>query len=180
MTWQARIALAAAAVLGTALAGAAPQPAAAQASPPFVESTPPVESVPQYLRQLAGRDLDDLLLAEGVAAQSGWIAGKSAFYLTYHGLERTPDWLALSLANTTEQKAPLRLADIVATLLAVGDRAAFLRNYDDRLAAAGPWRLCLARAGRQVLIHNRGAATFLTFARRVLSADVACPELGTE
>jgi hypothetical protein len=154
--------------------------AAAQPSPAFVENSQPIESVPQYLRQLAGRDLDDLLLADGVAAQSGWVGGKNAFYLTYHGAERTPDWLALSIANGPDQKAPVRLGDITATLLAVPDRGAFLRNYDDRLAAPGPWRLCMARGRQQVLIHNRGNATFLSFARRVLSADIDCPALGSQ
>jgi hypothetical protein len=167
-----------AALLTMMLAAVASAPARAQASPPFVESAPAVESVPQYLRQLAGRDLDDLLLADGIAAQSGWVGGKYAFYLAYRGPERMPDWLALSLANTAEQKAPLRVADVVANLLAVSGRAAFLRNYDDRLAAAGPWRLCLARAGHQVLIHNRGSATFVSFAQRELSADITCTQLG--
>jgi hypothetical protein len=179
MARQARIALAAMMTVGAALLSSA-GPVWAQSSPPFVENTPPLESVPQYLRQLAGRDLDDLLLADGIAAQSGWIAGKSAFYLTYHGAERTPDWLTLSVANTADQKAPVRLGDIVATLLAVPDRTAFRRNYDDRLAAPGPWRVCMARGTRQVLIHNRGTTTFVSFAHRVLSADLRCPELGTE
>jgi hypothetical protein len=167
-----------AALLATMLATVVGQSALAQTSPPFVESAPAVESVPQYMRQLAGRDLDDLLLADGIAAQSGWVGGKYAFYLTYRGPERMPDWLALSLANTAEQKAPLRVAALVAALLGVGDRAAFLRDYDDRLGAAGPWRLCLARAGHQVLIHNRGSATFVSFAQRELSADITCTQLG--
>jgi hypothetical protein len=38
----------------------------------------------------------------------------------------------------------------------------------------------MTRGGRQVLIHNRGSATFVSFARRVLSADIDCPELGRE
>ncbi|HVO16390.1 MAG TPA: hypothetical protein VMV26_14330 [Alphaproteobacteria bacterium] len=179
MARQAQVALAAFMMAGAALLSGA-GPAAAQSSPSFVENAQPLESVPQYLRQLAGRDFDDLLLADGVAAQSGWVAGKSAYYLTYHGAERSPDWLALSVANAADQKAPVRLGDIFATLLSVPDRSAFLRNYDDRLAAPGPWRLCMARGGRQVLIHNRGSATFVSFARRVLSADLDCPELGRE
>ena len=177
MARQVQFVVAAVVLLVTALGGAAQQPVAAQSSPPFVETAPAVESVPQYLRQLAGRDLDDLLLAEGVVAQSGWIDGKYAFYLDYHGPERAPDWLALSLVNTAEQKPPLRIANIVATLLAISDRAAFLRDYDGRLAAPGPWRFCVARNGRQVLIHNRGAATFVSFARRTLSADLSCTDL---
>jgi hypothetical protein len=177
MSRHARIVLTAVMVVGAAFASA-PGPAAAESSPAFVENGRPIESVPQYLRQLAGRDLDDLLLADGVAAQSGWIGGKTAFYLTYHGAERTPDWLALSIANTPDQTAPVRLGDIAATLLGVPDRAAFLRDYEDRFAAPGPWRLCLARGKQQVLIHNRGNATFLSFARRMLSADIDCPPLG--
>ena len=180
MTRQARNAVAAALLLGMTLAGAAPRPATAQTSPPFVETAPTVESVPQYLRQLAGRDLDDLLLAEGVVAQSGWIGGKNAFYLDYRGPERAPDWLALSIVNTAEQKPPVRVAEIVATLLAISDRAAFLRNYDGRLSAAGPWRFCVARAGRQALIHNRGTATFVSFAHRMLSADLSCTDIGSQ
>ena len=170
--------------LSVALLGAAPATvtsytAAAQSSPPFVESAPVGESVPQYMRQLAAGDLDDLLLADGVAAQSGWVGGSFAFYLSYRGPERSPEWLALSLTNTPEQKAPLRVADVVATLLSVRDRAAFLRDYDGRLSVAGTWRLCLSRMGRQVLVHNRGPATFVSLARRQLSADITCTELGS-
>lgn len=179
MALQARIALAAIMMASAALSSGG-EPSAAESSPAFVENAQPLESVPQYLRQLAGRNLDDLLLADGVAAQSGWVGGKSAYYLAYHGTERSPDWLALSVVNTDDQKAPVRLGDIVATLLSVPGRAAFLRNYDDRLSAPGPWRLCLARGGSQVLIHNRGNATFVSFARRVLSADLDCPAPGRE
>lgn len=180
MARQARNALGAVLLASLALANAAPLPAAAQSSPPFVENAPTAESVPQYLRQLAGRDLDDLLLAEGVVAQSGWIAGKYAFYLDYRGPERLPDWLALSLANTPEQKPPLRVADVAVALLGVSDRAAFMRDYDGRLSAPGPWRFCIARAGRQVLVHNRGTATFVSFAHRILSADLDCTDIGTQ
>jgi hypothetical protein len=166
-------------LFGALLAATVGQRAAAQSSQTFTENVAVGESVPQYLRQLAGRDLDDLLLGEGVAAQSGWVNGKFAYYLDYRGPERKPDWLALSVSNTSDQKAPVRVGEIVATLLSVGDRAAFLRNYNDRLSAAGPWRLCLARAGRQALIHNRGTATSVSFAQRVLSADIDCTDLGT-
>jgi len=163
----------AALVLAAALDATFRSPAAAQISP-MVEAAPAIESVPRYLRQLAGGDLDDLLLADGVAAQSGWIAGKYAFYLAYSGPERRPDWLALSLTNTADQKAPLRMADMVANLLAVVDRTTFVRDYDSRLGIAGPWRLCLAREDLHVLIHNRGPATFVSLAQRRLSADIAC------
>lgn len=165
-------------VLAAALEAILLPSAAAQSSPPFVESAPPVESVPQHLRQLAGRGIDDLLLGDGTAAQSGWINGKYGFYLAYRGPERMPDWLALSLANAADQKAPLRVADLAASLLAVGDRVAFLRSYDERLSAAGPWRLCLSRGARQVLINNRGTATFVSFAPRQLSADITCTDIG--
>ena len=177
MARPAPIAAFAVASLCVFLAGSLDRPAAAQASPPFAETVPVGESVPQYLRQLAGRDLDDLLLGEGVAAQSGWVGGKYAFYLSYRGQERAPEWLTLSLSNVADQKAPLNLAGIVATLLSIKDRAAFLRAYDGRLSVAGPWRLCLARGGSQTLIHNRGPATFISFARRTLSADVDCNEV---
>jgi hypothetical protein len=166
------------AAAGALLTPASSAPARAEAAPPpFAETEPNIESVPQYLRQMAGHDLDDLLLAEGVAAQSGWVNEKYAFYLVSQGPERTPNWLALSLANQADQTPPIRLAAIVGTLLSVADRAAFLRGYDDRLSAAGPWRLCLAHGEQQVLIHNRGSATFLSFAKRPLSADISCADI---